>query len=103
MLCVDSPSVPPSATAREIFRGFSYIAPVLMTDEADSGVASSAVHNLQQSGQNLSLVYTCFHTLILLLFVKLLCCKLYVQLISACVGNKEMCVAVAWRQDQAVH
>jgi hypothetical protein len=62
VLCVDSPSVPPSATAREIFRGFSYIAPVLMTDELDSGVASSAVTNLQQSGQNLSLVYTCFHT-----------------------------------------
>jgi hypothetical protein len=58
VLCVvDSPSVPPSATAREIFRGFSYIAPVLMTDEADSGVASSATVNLQQSGHNLSQVH----------------------------------------------
>lgn len=29
----DSPGVPPSATAHELFRGFSFIAPCLLTDE----------------------------------------------------------------------
>jgi len=29
----DSPGVPPSATAHELFRGFSYIAPMLMEEK----------------------------------------------------------------------
>ena len=31
-LISDSPGVPPSATAHELFRGFSYIAPGLLLD-----------------------------------------------------------------------
>ena len=30
--CADSPGVPPSATANELFKGFSYIAPPLLTE-----------------------------------------------------------------------
>jgi len=32
----DSPGVPPSATAHELFRGFSYVAPSLLDDIDDS-------------------------------------------------------------------
>ncbi|KAI0207595.1 Ribosomal protein S6 kinase 2 alpha [Lamellibrachia satsuma] len=32
----DSPGVPPSATAHELFRGFSYIAPVLLDEKTDN-------------------------------------------------------------------
>jgi len=31
-VCEDSPGPPPSATAHELFRGFSYIAPVILND-----------------------------------------------------------------------
>ena len=37
----DSPGVPPSATAHELFRGFSYVAPTLNTN--GSGSANSAI------------------------------------------------------------
>ena len=40
----DSPGVPPSATAHELFRGFSYVAPVLMDD--NSSAAPLDNHNL---------------------------------------------------------
>jgi p90 ribosomal S6 kinase len=36
----DSPGVPPSATAHELFRGFSYIAPTLLDTSGGSLVAS---------------------------------------------------------------
>jgi len=32
VIIVDSPGVPPSATAHELFRGFSYVAPSLLDD-----------------------------------------------------------------------
>ena len=44
MLSADSPGVPPSATAHELFRGFSYVAPTLL-DEADN--AATVVCNMQ--------------------------------------------------------
>lgn len=45
----DSPSIPPSATAHEIFRGFSYIAPVLVEEMTDtSQVNSKRVHVVAQ-------------------------------------------------------
>merc|ERR1719369_1667263 len=31
----DSPGIPPSATAHELFRGFSYVAPILLVSEAN--------------------------------------------------------------------
>ena len=33
---VDSPGVPPSATAHELFRGFSYVAPILLDDNVNT-------------------------------------------------------------------
>lgn len=38
----DSPGVPPSATAHELFRGFSYVAPALIDDVLAEKVAKSA-------------------------------------------------------------
>ena len=34
VVLLDSPGVPPSATAHELFRGFSYIAPSLLDEKA---------------------------------------------------------------------
>ena len=39
---IDSPGVPPSATAHELFRGFSYVAPMLHDGEAVSQLAPRA-------------------------------------------------------------
>lgn len=39
---IDSPGVPPSATAHELFRGFSYVAPMLHDGEAVSQPAPRA-------------------------------------------------------------
>jgi len=36
----DSPGVPPSANAHELFRGFSYVAPMLMEDGSDTSSSS---------------------------------------------------------------
>ena len=33
---LDSPGIPPSATAHELFRGFSYVAPTLFINEGNS-------------------------------------------------------------------
>jgi len=46
----DSPGVPPSATAHELFRGFSYVAPGLLVDQSgnastDTIVAAAATNN----------------------------------------------------------
>ena len=35
-MIADSPGVPPSATAHELFRGFSYVAPILTDDKTDN-------------------------------------------------------------------
>ena len=32
----DSPEIPPSATAHELFRGFSFVNPLLVAEEADT-------------------------------------------------------------------
>ena len=37
----DSPGVPPSATAHELFRGFSYVAPMLV--EAEVGAQTAKI------------------------------------------------------------
>ena len=37
----DSPGVPPSATAHELFRGFSYVAPTLNTNGSGSASANA--------------------------------------------------------------
>lgn len=36
LIRLDSPGVPPSATAHELFRGFSYVAPMLLLSDAGS-------------------------------------------------------------------
>ena len=33
-MVTDSPGVPPSATAHELFRGFSYVAPIFIEDNS---------------------------------------------------------------------
>jgi len=44
VLCEDSPGAPPSATAHELFRGFSYIAPMILSDDP---APKPAVRNAQ--------------------------------------------------------
>ena len=44
VVVIDSPGVPPSATAHELFRGFSYVAPSLL-DDVDHSTA--VVHDTQ--------------------------------------------------------
>lgn len=39
--CADSPEIPPSATAHELFRGFSFVNPLLTCDEGNSTVGNS--------------------------------------------------------------
>jgi len=52
----DSPGVPPSATAHELFRGFSYVAPSLL-DDVDH--AATVVCNTQAlSSASLASVFT---------------------------------------------
>jgi len=41
----DSPGVPPSATAHELFRGFSYIAPVLLDEKTDDSAKKTVNDN----------------------------------------------------------
>ena len=41
----DSPGVPPSATAHELFRGFSYVAPTLNTNGSGSAISANANAN----------------------------------------------------------
>jgi hypothetical protein len=42
---LDSPGVPPSAAAHELFRGFSYVAPSLLED--NNSAATVVVHSTQ--------------------------------------------------------
>lgn len=53
----DSPGVPPSANAHELFRGFSYVAPMLMDDGSDTS-SSSRNPSLDNSLKNLPGVKT---------------------------------------------
>jgi len=55
----DSPGVPPSATAHELFRGFSYVAPSLL-DDVDHNTA--VVHDTQTL-MSASLALHCLHSL----------------------------------------
>jgi len=48
----DSPGVPPSANAHDLFRGFSYIAPILMESDGDTKPASSSSSSATTTAQN---------------------------------------------------
>ena len=62
IMLTDSPGVPPSATAHELFRGFSYIAPTLL-DDVDHAMA--AVHDTQtQTLMSASLAFHRLHSLL---------------------------------------
>ena len=43
-LYIDSPGIPPSATAHELFRGFSYVAPSLLYVVDDASSTSTLMH-----------------------------------------------------------
>jgi len=54
----DSPGVPPSATAHELFRGFSYVAPTLLDDvDHGAGVVVSSQSLLSASIHSRSLYF----------------------------------------------
>jgi hypothetical protein len=38
---IDSPEIPPSATAHELFRGFSFVNPLLIPDEGNGNTSAS--------------------------------------------------------------
>ena len=44
---VDSPGIPPSATAHELFRGFSFVAPALLDDNHEVKNPLLDNHNLK--------------------------------------------------------
>lgn len=46
---LDSPALPPSATAHELFRGFSFVAPSTLTDAKSSLPVSSSTSRLQEA------------------------------------------------------
>jgi p90 ribosomal S6 kinase len=45
---IDSPGVPPSANAHELFRGFSFVAPTLLEDIVNNNDGSNNNHNMTQ-------------------------------------------------------
>jgi len=47
----DSPGIPPSATAHELFRGFSYVAPILLVSEANLSTNTVVDGKTEQSSQ----------------------------------------------------
>ena len=74
----DSPSIPPSAIAHEIFRGFSYIAPVLVEEMTDtSQVNSKRVHVVAQVSIHRSLKNCTHSKSIYRMFYSRLLCILY--------------------------
>ncbi len=55
ILLTDSPGIPPSATAHELFRGFSYVAPILL----DDNMSTSENHDPQDQSRSISHVSKC--------------------------------------------
>jgi len=72
---LDSPGVPPSATAHELFRGFSYIAPSLLDEKAGVQKVDS------QSTQSLSMV---IYVALCLYRMKILDCTFIVVVSLSC-------------------
>ena len=60
-MLADSPGVPPSATAHELFRGFSYVAPSLL-DDVDHGTA--VAHDTRTLMTASPLALQCLHSLL---------------------------------------
>ena len=48
----DSPGVPPSATAHELFRGFSYVAPCLLLDGSNNASTDTIVASIASTNNN---------------------------------------------------
>ena len=49
---LDSPGIPPSATAHELFRGFSYVAPSLLYVVSDASSTSTLIHQPSASSDS---------------------------------------------------
>ena len=51
-LIPDSPGIPPSATAHELFRGFSYVAPSLLYVVSDASSTSTLIQQPSPSSDS---------------------------------------------------
>ena len=51
-IILDSPGIPPSATAHELFRGFSYVAPSLLYVVSDASSTSTLIHQPSASSDS---------------------------------------------------
>lgn len=50
-ILLDSPEIPPSATAHELFRGFSFVNPLLFSEDGNSNVNNGAANPITVSGR----------------------------------------------------
>jgi len=73
IVMTDSPGVPPSATAHELFRGFSYVAPSLLDDVDSTAVVCNTQALTSASLALLAFIHSFSAALVLCFFSAISC------------------------------